>query len=75
MWLNHKEMRPEDADRMANSVDRDQTAQEYNKKKIQIFAMNMTYLSWNIYFFTLFDEIKVIFMTKIWISSIYLLVH
>ena len=53
----------------------------YNKKKIQIFVMNMTFISSrevkNLYisfmasplmkyiFFTSLDEIKVIFMTKI----------
>ena len=83
----------------------------YNKKKIQIFVMNMTFIlsrevkiiiyfirgevmkmtfissrevkkyifhswlrrSWNIYFVTSLDEIKVIFMTQIGIFSIYLL--
>ena len=52
----------------------------YNSKKIQIFVMNMTYFishlwlrhSWNIYFFTSVSEIQLIFMTRIWISSIYL---
>ena len=59
----------------------------YNKKKIQMFVVNMTFISsrevkkcifhsclrhsWNIHFFTSLDEIKVIFTTNIWISSIY----
>ena len=61
----------------------------YNKKKIQMFVVNMTFISssemkkcifhsclwhsWNIHFFTSLDEIKVIFTPNIWISSIYLL--
>ena len=60
----------------------------YNKKKIQMFVVNMTFISsrevkkcifheclrhsWNIHFFTSLDEIKVIFTPNIWISSIYL---
>ena len=59
----------------------------YNKKKIQMFVVNMTFISsrevkkcifhsclrhsWNIHFFTSLDEIKVIFTPNIWISSIY----
>ena len=59
----------------------------YNKKKIQKFVVNMTFIlsrevkkclfhlclrhSWNIHFFTSLDEIKVIFTPNIWISSIY----
>ena len=59
----------------------------YNKKKIQMFVVNMTFISsrevkkcifhsclrhsWNIHFFTSLDEIKVIFSPNIWISSIY----
>ena len=57
----------------------------YNKKKIQMFVVNMTFISsrevkkcifheclrhsWNIHFFTSLDEIKVIFTPNIWISS------
>ena len=60
----------------------------YNKKKIQIFGVKMTFVSshavkkcifhlwlchsWNIHFFTSFDDIKVIVTPKIWISSLYL---
>ena len=59
----------------------------YNKKKIQMFVVNMTFISsrevkkctfhsclrhsWNVHFFTSLDEIKVIFTPNIWISSIY----
>ena len=59
----------------------------YNKKKIQMFVVNMTFISsrevkkcifhsclrhsWNIHFLTSLDEIKVIFTPNIWISSIY----
>ena len=59
----------------------------YNKKKIQMFVVNMTFISsrevkkcifhsclrhsWNIHFFTSLDEIKVIFTPNIWISSIF----
>ena len=59
----------------------------YNKKKIQMFVVNMTFISsrevkkcifhsclrhsWNIHFFTSLYEIKVIFTPNIWISSIY----
>ena len=59
----------------------------YNKKKIQMFVVNMTFISsrevkkcifylclwhsWNIHFFTSLDEIKVIFTPNIWISSRY----
>ena len=62
----------------------------YNKKKIQMFVVNMTFISsrevkkcifhsclrhsWNIHFFTSLDEIKVIFTPNIWISSIYFIV-
>ena len=61
----------------------------YNKKKIQMFVVNMTFISsrevkkcifhsclrhsWNTHFFTSLDEIKVIFTPNIWISSIYYL--
>ena len=59
----------------------------YNKKKIQMFVVNKTFISssevkkcvfrsclrhsWNIHFFTSLDEIKVIFTPNIWISPIY----
>ena len=59
----------------------------YNKKKIQIFGVIITFISmnevrkcifhlwlhhlWNIHFFTSFDEIKVIFTPKIQIAFIY----
>ena len=62
----------------------------YNKKKIQMFVVNMTFIStlevkkcifhsclrhsWNIHFFTSLDEIKVIFTPNIWISSIYIII-
>ena len=58
-----------------------------HKKKIQMFVVNMTFISsrevkkcifhscfrhsWNVHFFTSLDEIKVIFTPNIWISSIY----
>ena len=61
----------------------------YDKKKIQMFGVNMTLISsrevkkcifhsclwhsWNIHFFTSLDEIKVIFTPNIWISSIYII--
>ena len=63
----------------------------YNKKKIQMFVVNMTFISsrevkncifhsclrheWNIHFFTSLDEIKVIFTPNIWISSILWFLH
>ena len=68
--------------------DQNQLSILHNKKKIQIFVMDMTFISsrevkelcisfvappfMKYIFFTSFDEIKVIFMTKISISSMYL---
>ena len=60
----------------------------YNKKKIQVFVVNMTFISSRevkkmyisfvpsalmkyTFFFTSLDEIKVIFIPNIWISSMY----
>ena len=51
----------------------------YNKTKIQIFGVNMTFISSfkatnEIYIFSLHDEIKVTFTPNIWIISMILLV-